>query len=144
MKYEGIVGPVKGQHAGWIELESCQLGTSVPSNAARRSAEKQQISDIRISKRMDTSSTLLFRAAISGIGSKITIDFVNGDGVAYMTLDLDDALISSTNVSGNGGRQALESMSLNFTKITVSTKPAPPGKDADALGSRAGWQVAGP
>lgn len=142
MKFEGIVGPVKGKYAGWIELESCQLASG--RGAAGGEHDKIRISDITISKRQDTSSTALFREALSGSGKKVTIDFVNAEGVAYMTIELENTLISSVSMSGNGGEGATESMSLNFTKIKYSTKPAGPASDANPRNTQAVWNSVSP
>jgi type VI secretion system secreted protein Hcp len=142
MKYEGIIGSVKGKHAGWIELESCQLGRSYSSSGAKSGADTTQISEITVTKRRDATSVSLFREAVSGLGRKVIIDFVNNDGIAYMTISLENALVGGFTVSGSARDEPIESISLNFTKISSSTKPA--AADAGLQGAKAAWNNAAP
>jgi type VI protein secretion system component Hcp len=148
MKFEGIEGPVTGQYKGWIELKSCQLGTnrSVTSAAGRganREAESPRVSEIVITKEQDSTSNNLFRASLWGEGKKVTIAFVHGNDAPYLTLELEDTLVSNFSVSGSGGddrRKPTESLSLNFTKIRYKTMAAT--KDPEAAKERASWQLA--
>jgi len=144
MKFEGIVGPVKGKYAGWIELESCQFGNASRGRPNESGSSTAKISDLSITKLQDTTSAALFRSSTMGTRHKVTIDFVNGDGVAYLTLELSDALIVNMSLSGSGGERAMESLTLNFTNMTFSTKPAAPAKDADPKNTQSAWNMAAP
>lgn len=130
MNYEGISGSVtaKGFEKN-IELESCQIGqhrttNSSTGNGANREASTPQISEIVITKSLDQSSNSLFRETLSGKGKKVKIVFVNTGNVPYLTIELENVLISSYSVSGHGGGASndrpTESLSLNFTKITFT------------------------
>lgn len=137
MKFEGIKGTMTGKYAGWIELDSCQIGpyrrvVNATGGASNKEASKPVASEVVITKTQEESSTQLFRESLNGTPKKVTIDFVDGDGSPYLTIILESALISSISVSGHGstGRDRLtESLSLNFTKISFITKPADPSKD---------------
>lgn len=145
MKYEGIKqGGVtgKGEHNGWIELQSAQMvvGRRIGSSgrgASTREPATPSISEIVVTKSMDNASNELFTEALNGKGKKVTIDFVrveNGKEVTYMSIELENTLISGYSIGGSGGDshdKPTETLALNFTKITYSTKPTvsdPPGK----------------
>lgn len=121
MKFEGIVGSAKGRHAGWIEVESCQLGHSAANTIGGTGSGASK--DVGISKQQDTVSPSLFREAANGKPRNVTIDFVNGDDVVYLTVELEGALISSLQQSGSGSSRPMEWLTLNSTKITISQKP---------------------
>ena len=151
MKYEGIQGEAKGNYKGWIELESCQLGThrnitNPTGSGANSQSNAPSISDIVITKYQDSSSAHLFREALHGEGKKVTIDFVkSGDcGAPYLSIELENTLISNFNISGGGvgHDKPMESLSLSFTKISFSTKATECAKDPTAVKDRAMWDLA--
>lgn len=149
MQYEGIKGSVTGTHPGWIELESAQLNpyhraSSSTGPGSSRDASVPSISEIVVTKHTDIASTGLFRESLTGQGKKVTIDFVKTDNSCYMKIELESVMISSYSVSGHGGvadARPMESLSLNFTKITYSTCAAPK-TDAKPAQSRALWDLA--
>src|SRR5687767_10105347 len=103
MKYEGIQGSATGTRQGWIELQSCQLGsgrgiTSPTGRSSNREGSAPSISEIVITKYQDNSSTHLFREALSGSGKKVTIEFAKADGTVYMKVELEGTLISNYSV----------------------------------------------
>ncbi|MGE5276873.1 MAG: Hcp family type VI secretion system effector [Acidobacteriota bacterium] len=118
-KYGDIKGDVKEPaHRGWIELTSMQWGVgraiTTPAGASReRSAPS--VSEIVVTKPMDSASTHLFRESLDGKGVDVVIDFVK-DGTVYLQVNLSNTLIASYSISGRG-RNSMESLSLNFTKI---------------------------
>jgi type VI secretion system secreted protein Hcp len=145
MKFEGITGPVtyKGEK-GWIQLESCQLGVGrgIPSpigNSGNRESSVPQIHEIVITKFQDSSSTGLFTEALSGIGKKVTIEFVNGKEAPYLSIDLESVMISSYSISGGGSDKPMESFSINFTKATYTVKEVSSSKDPKDNKDKAGW-----
>jgi len=133
MNYDGIKGAVtEGGHKEWIELESCQLGVHRQINTptgrgANRQAAVPSVSEIVVTKHQDCASTGLFRASLDGEGKKVKIDFVQADAgkfETYLTIELENTMVSSFNVSGSGGDvhgRPMESLSLNFVKVTVSS-----------------------
>lgn len=132
MSYDGIDGDVttKG-HEKWIELQSCSLGanrsmTSASSSSADREASTPSVSEIVVTKVTDAATPNLFRAAVGkGPGSEgklVKIDFCKtdaGDTEPYLQLELENTLVSSFSVS-SGGDRPMESLSLNFVKITMN------------------------
>ncbi|MFI4989138.1 MAG: Hcp family type VI secretion system effector [Alphaproteobacteria bacterium] len=133
MKYDGIDGDTTEEgHKDWIALESAALGTSrnisTPTgHAARRESGAPVVSEVVISKTMDKGSQKLFAASLSGESKLVKLDFVRtGDpGEIYLTLTLTNVLVSSFNVNSSGGEHshAMESISLNFTKIEYAYTP---------------------
>ncbi|WP_165252425.1 Hcp family type VI secretion system effector [Paludisphaera soli] len=153
MKIEGVKGSAVGKYKDWIELSSAQLssGRSVNSAAGRgvnREASAPSLSEIVVTKSNDIASTQLFQLSLRGEGKKVVIHFVGKDSkgeVPYMALELENALISSYSVSGHGGTagdRPMESLSLNFTKITYSTTPVAASADAKVVKDRAMWNLA--
>ena len=133
MHYDGITGSVTAAgHEKWIELHSAQLGvnrhvTSPTGRGTNREAAVPAVSEIVVTKDLDCASTSLFKAALWGEGKKVKIDFCKTDKdkfEAFLQFELENTLISSFSTSGSGGdsnARPMESMSLNFTKITYVT-----------------------
>jgi type VI secretion system secreted protein Hcp len=133
MKYDGVDGAVTAAgHEKWIELESCQLGvhrnvTSATGRGANREASVPAVSEIVVTKYQDCASSGLFRNSLWGEGKKVKIDFCKTDKdkfEAFLQLELENTLVSSFSSSGHGGdsnARPMESLSLNFTKITFNS-----------------------
>ena len=128
-------GDVKAKgYEGWIELQSAQLGMnrSTPNPTGRgsgREGSAPTVQEIVVTKYQDSVSTALFREALSGSGKLFVIAFVKEDGTAYLKIVLQNTLITSYSVSGHGGDshdKPMESLSLNFTKITYRDAPQSP------------------
>jgi len=153
MKYEGIDGSVTAAgHEKWIELESAQFGvhrniTSPTGRGANREASAPSVQEIVVTKVQDCASTNLFRASLWGEGKKVKIDFCKTDKdkvEPYLQLELENTLVSSFSSSGHGGdghARPMESLALNFTKITFNTI-AMDTKNATAKPDRAMWDLA--
>ena len=147
MKFEGIEGEVKGKYKGWIELTSCQLGASrslkdTSGRGANREASAPSVSEIVVTKDQDSASMNIFRASLWGDGKKVTIDFVKDADAPYLSLQLENVLISSFSTSGFGGddtRKPMETLVLNFSKISYKTMAA--AKDPKATKDMATWQT---
>ena len=91
-------------HEGWHDIQSVQLGHS----------------EIVITRTQDDSTPKLFAETLSGKPMVVTIDFVrmqDGKEEVYLSITLQDVLISSYQLSGSGDHP-MESLSLNFTKVT--------------------------
>jgi len=135
MKVDGLKGPVTAEgFKDFIELQSAQLGvnrhvTSASGRGTNREASVPAVSEIVVTKNQDTSSTSLFKMSLFGEGKKSEIHFVktSTDGKkneTYLKLELENVLITSYSLSAHGGdnhSSAMESLSLNFTKITYHT-----------------------
>lgn len=153
MKIEGITGSGTGKYKGWIELSSAQLNPSRSINSSagsgtNREASRPSVSEIVVTKSTDVASTGLFRGSLGGEGKKVVIHFVKEDSkgqVPYLALELENTLISSYSVSGHGGDSAarpMESLSLNYTKITYSSTPVAASTAPADVKDRATWNLA--
>jgi type VI secretion system secreted protein Hcp len=150
MNYDGIKGDVtEGGHKEWILLESCQLGVhrsirSAAGRGANREASAPSVNEIVVTKQQDCASTELFKASLWGEGKKVKIDFCKTDDKkieVFMNVELENTLVSSYSSSGHGGGdRPMESLSLNFTKITFVTT-AMDEKNATAKPQRAMWDL---
>ena len=129
---EGIDGDVTAEgHEKWIEVNSFSWGvgrgvTSPMGGSADREASAPSVSEITVTKVSDKSTANLIREALWGEGKKVKIDFCKTDKdkfEPYLQLELENTLISNYSVSGHGGvghSQPMESLSLNFSKITFN------------------------
>ncbi len=131
IKYDGIDGEVtQDDHKKWIEVHSFQFGVgrgiSTPTgNAANRESSHASVSEVVVTKVMDSASPKLFTESAAGKdGKKVEIHFVStGDpGLTYAQYTLEDTLISGYSVS-SGGERPQESISLNFTKVEFKMTP---------------------
>jgi type VI secretion system secreted protein Hcp len=130
MQYGTIQGDVTAQgHEHWIELSSLQWGvgrsiSSVTVGGAGREASAPHVSEITITKALDSSSPHLFKEALDGEGQTVVIDFVktatNGQPLVYLEFTLTNTLVSGFSTSSAGDRPT-ESLSLNFTKVTYKS-----------------------
>jgi type VI secretion system secreted protein Hcp len=129
MKFGAIDGAVttKGFEK-WIELNSLQwgvgrgIGTAARGSTTRESSEPS-ISEITVTKAMDTASNKLFQDATGGhLGSDVTLKLTatTKDTVTtFLTYKLSNTGLSGYSVSC-GGDAPTESLSLNFTKIMIT------------------------
>lgn len=125
------LGDIKGEvtqenHKGWIDIVSVSLGvarhvTTPVGRAANRESSEPTVSDISISKAVDSASVPIFQESVTSSkgGMSVTIDFCNTDdgGHPYMQYILSNALVSSYSVSGSGDSPPMEQLSLNYTKL---------------------------
>jgi type VI secretion system secreted protein Hcp len=116
---------------GWIEIQSIQFGasrniTTRAGASSTREASAPHISEIVITKVMDSTSTGLFQEAVIGKAGKAEIDLCTTHAEKlenYLQVTLTNVLISSYNVSHGGDGRPSESVTLNFTKIEIKYTP---------------------
>jgi type VI secretion system secreted protein Hcp len=117
-------------HEKWIELSSVQIGQS--RSMAPNGEVPDTVSEIAITKPMDSASMALWKQSLDGEGVTIQIDFVKSGGT-YLTYTLQNALISGYQPGHT------ESLSLNFTKMTFDTHGTGPDVSGHAAGFMKGW-----
>ncbi len=131
VKYEGIDGEATHEeHKKWLDVSSVQWGVgraiSTPSGStANREASEPSVSEVTLTKLMDSSSPKFFTEACTGAaGKKVQIDLVTtgSPGKTYATYTLTNALVSSYSMSSGGDRPA-ESISISFTKMEYKFTP---------------------
>jgi len=138
-----------GDHSGWIELQTANLAVSkatvsyVGSTGASR--DDSRPSEVAVTKFRDSASNGLYQLYATSPGDiKVTIDFVGGDTdqAPYRSIALDEAVISDYTVAGMGGKGPLESLTLNFTKVTYTGKPTSSQVSSETVGDNTNWDMA--
>jgi len=129
LKFETMVNgeSAVAEHDKWINCDSVQFGVgrSIMSvgGGADRESSNPSFSEVTFAKSMDVASTEIFMQATCGKAlGKAEIHFIQTGGTAakgqtYLTIELDEAMVSSYSMSSGGDRPS-ESFSLNFTKIS--------------------------
>jgi type VI secretion system secreted protein Hcp len=130
MQYDGVTGEVSANgHEKWIEIHSFQMavgrGISTPTGSGGdRNTTAPSISEVTLTKPFDGSSVGLFQELLTpGDAKKVTLDFVRTDKdqlSTFLSLELDEVMVSGYHVSSGGDGQPQESLSLNFTKVIVT------------------------
>lgn len=118
-------------HKEWIEIQSWSWGASNPSSVSGgggtgREASTPSVSEIVVTKNMDKSSPTLAQGASRGTSKADLKKQTTYNGETYYQITLTDVMVSSYGVSGHGGDNSgrpMESLSLNFTKISFNYKP---------------------
>lgn len=130
IQYEGIKGNTTADgYKDHLTVSSMQFGVGrgismEPGNLSNREATRPTISEITVTKVADTSSTALFKEAVTGsAGKKVVIKFVQTGTdklVEYMTYTLEDCLVSGYSISADSEGDPMESISLSFAKVMVN------------------------
>lgn len=112
-----------------IAIDSINFGVSrgitmTPGAMSNREATRPSLSEVSISKVCDGSVITLFKEACVGAeGRNVKFHFVRTGAdkvVEYMTYELFDCLISSYSMSCAGEGDAMENITLSYSKIEVS------------------------
>ena len=125
LKLDGIPGESKDDaHKEWIDVESWSWGASATSPAPRASTRPCP-SDISFTKLLDKASPLL--AAKTMAGTPIPKATLTGRKAGdrqqeYLKIEFTDLLVSSYQTGGSSQSLPMESISLNFSKMTIEYK----------------------
>jgi type VI secretion system secreted protein Hcp len=133
LKYGNINGEMKGKYKGWIELQSCQFGlgrgiTTPVGTSSQREASAPSLSEVVVTKTMDSTSPLLHQEGMIGKAVKAIVEFTMSDKLqtVYLHIEMEDAMVSGYSVSSGGDRPS-DLISINFRTInfksTVATTP---------------------
>jgi type VI secretion system secreted protein Hcp len=127
LKLDGIKGEsADSKHKGEIDIESFSWGMAQSGSGHRGSGSgsgKVDVSDISIQKVVDMSSPSLMLACANGkhIGKgSLTVRKAGENPLDYLTIDLENILISNYQASGNNESDTpTESITLNFVKMKL-------------------------
>ena len=151
MKYGDIKGDVTAEgHKGtdgWVEVNSFQFGigrgiSSPTGGSDDRESSAPSVSEIVVTKPMDSSSYRWFEESLWGEGQDVVIDFCKTDKdklEVYATYTLEDCMVSGFSTS-SGGDRPTESISLNFTKIVYGFNQMDK-KNAKGETPKTGWDI---
>ena len=122
---DGIKGEsADDKHKGEIDIESFSWGLAQMGSGNRSTGlgtGKVDVGDLTIMKVIDKASPTLQLACANGkhiAKGKLTVRKAGENPLDYFTVDLEQVLISSYQVSGSGGGGTpTESVSINFAKI---------------------------
>lgn len=143
MQIAGLTGESSdSNHKGWMDVENVQWGvdrqiTSSSSTMNDRESSNAVISDLLITRHMDSVTPSVFIEAVCGKGKDITIHMTKtGSGTGadvYMEYKLKNALISGYHVSGDAQDtdRPVENLTISF--IDVEVKYTPYDEDGNAL-----------
>lgn len=129
MKFGGIRGDATTEgHNNWIELNSFSwgvgraIGTAARGSTSREHSEPN-ISEITVTKPTDVATPRLLMDAVAGeLNTTVKIDFTTtskGQTTTFLNYTLENTGISHYSLS-SGGDMPMESLSLNFTKVTTT------------------------
>jgi len=114
-------------HDKWITCDSLQFGVgrsiSSVGGGGDREVSNPSFSEVTLTKSTDIASAELMMQAVCGKSlGKAEIHFVQTGGTSakgqkYLTIELDEAIVSSYS-SSSGGDRPTESFSINFTKLS--------------------------
>lgn len=122
-------------HAGQIEILSWNHGVSQSTSPTRSTAgsgtvERANHMDLTVSKYCDIASTDLVKSCWAGTHhAKMTIAQFRSAGnsgadVEFLTVEMEDVVISSYQISAGSGDLPIESISFAYGKITYKYDPA--------------------
>src|SRR5215472_913135 len=123
---DGIKGEsVDAKHKGEIDVRSFSWGvaqTGTGHTGAGSGAGKADFQDLQIVKSVDKSTPLLKLACASGkhiTKGKLTVRKAGENPLEYLTIDLENILVSSYSLTGVSGGSELpdEQFTLNFAKM---------------------------
>lgn len=126
---------------GWMDLKSCAFAAA--SNFGQRSSDQIQgagdVTDVTITKLTDVSSTGLFREALLGEFDKnVVITFLRSGRVGpqeYLRLELQECGISSFGTKSEGNGRPVESFSIRYSRMVITSFSFDRGGTATAQGT---------
>lgn len=125
--------PIKGAsnesgHKEWIEVQSINLHAGRAIAATKGTTERDtsvpMFSEVQVVRTTDIASPDLFMQALCGKSlGKATLHFLQSAGVdtaqvIYITIELEDAIVSSYSMGTGGGEKPTEEFTINYTGIT--------------------------
>jgi len=133
-------GDIKGEakdksHVDWIELQTCSWSHSRTISAGVKSSQRSRgetfFNDISITSMMHKGSMKIQQYAATGkVMKKVEIHFCRSgaDGESgletYLTIKLDDCLLTQYSTAISGEEVPYENYALNFTKVEMEYKEA--------------------
>ena len=143
MQIAGIKGEsADSNHKDWMDIQTMNWGvsrqiTSSSSTNNDRESSNAVISDLHITRHMDSSTPSVFIEASCGKGKDITIHMTKtGSGTGadvYMEYKLKNALISAYDVSGDTSDTDRPTENITVSFIDIEVKYTPYDEDGNAL-----------
>jgi type VI secretion system secreted protein Hcp len=139
LKYDGVEGNADTKNFDkQIVLESVSFGAGRNMGLAKRSDTNRGhaepfVSEISVQKDWDAAASgLLLQDAVAGVGDKTAvISFTTTSKnvvLAYLVLELKNAVISNYSIDGDGDSNPSEHFKLNYTEISITPYEVKDGK----------------
>lgn len=144
VNYEGIKGESSDSgHKSWMDVEAVAWGVGRHINSSTatqgdRESSNAVISDLQITRAMDSATPKLFLESCCGTGKEVKIHLSKtgtGSGAdVYMEYTLKNALISSYSVNAVGQDTArpTETLTISFVDVEVKYTPYDENGNAEA------------
>ncbi len=131
LKLTGIDGEAQdSKHKNEIDVLAWSWGISQSGSmhmAGGGGSGKASFQDISLTKYVDSSSTALLNACATGKHidkGELFVRKAGGEQEEYITITMEECLISSVSTGGSGGEDRLtENISINFAKVNMVYKP---------------------
>ena len=108
-------------------------------------AGKANVQDLSFTKYIDKASPNLMKMCCSGKHypeALLTVRKAGDKPLEYLTVKMEDVLISSVSTGGSGGEDRLtENVTLNFAKVKVSYQPQKKDGSKDGGPIDMGWNI---
>ena len=147
LKIDGIEGEsTDAKHVNWIDVDSWSWGENQPVQPPTGSgggAGKVHMRDFAFVTRVSKASPRLFLACASGTHIKearLVGRKAGKDQQEFLTWTFSDILVSSYETGGTEASLPMDSVSLNFSKVSVAYKAQKADGSLDAAVT-AGWDV---
>jgi type VI secretion system secreted protein Hcp len=148
------IGKIEGEskdkaHAGKIDVLAWSWGASNSGSAhtgGGQGSGKVNVQDLSFTKYIDKASPELFLHVCNGKHidkATLIVRKSGGDNpLEYLTITMEDLLVSSLSTGGSGGEDRLtENVTLNFAKVKVLYKEQT-AVGADDAKPAVGWDIA--
>ncbi len=129
LKIQGAEGDVtEAGHKQWIELLDARWNMSRTIRSAvgvgaNRESTSAYVSEVTVTKYVDSASKGVANLAFIGAAKEATIEFTRvdkGQEATFRKLVLTDAIISGLSNQAAGSERPVEVITLNFTKIAIT------------------------
>jgi type VI secretion system secreted protein Hcp len=149
LKLDGIKGEAADhKHKDEIDILSWSWGLSNTGSGhvgGGSGTGKVNVQDLSFTKRIDRATSLLIGRCANGTHIKEGFLYARKAGgdkpVEYLKIEMRDILVSSFQTSANGDEVAVESVSLNFSKVIVYYQPQKKDGSADGGTIDTGWDI---
>ena len=149
LKLEGIKGEAQdSKHKDEIDVLAWSWGASQSGTThmgAGGGGGKANIQDLSFTHYVDSASHNLLQRVFDGKHiekATLVVRKAGGTPLEYITIDMDDVMVTSVSTGGSGGEDRLtENVTLNFAVVNYCYKPQKEDGSADA-DKKAGWDIA--
>jgi type VI secretion system secreted protein Hcp len=129
LQYDGITGAPGHRPSGYAPVNSFQfgIGRAVTHGPGGGTASLPNVSEITLTKSFDKYSLPLTQDSLFGNGTPNAVLYFTSLGAGgtelntYLEIDLENVFVSGYSISSGGDRPS-ESVTLNFSKITLKSK----------------------